>query len=276
VGTRPSAANAVPPLEAPPKPTALATPPKPAPAVPTPEPVALATPPKPAPAVPTPVAPAKPNAHAAPPKPAPAFPAPPTAGSQPHHAAVLPFEAARPSPPPPAPADAALEPDTITTAGPFALATSTELTPAEVTFLPPKRMLRVLVAGIAVLAIGAATWWIASRGSASQPVGDRETPSAIAQPTAAPGHRSTTETPTTSAAVGQPALRAEPAAENSPGAPSQGALALPNALGPAASPSAGRSATPLPIQQHPFPPTGPGPAKLKHSSGHHGYDPEGI
>jgi serine/threonine-protein kinase len=279
VGARPSPAIAIPPLDASPKPGVLATPPKPPSTLPPPnappKPVALATPPKPPSTLPPPNAPPKPVALAAPPTPPPASRAPITTGPSQRHAAVLPLEAH--APPPPDPSEAALEPDPVTTAGPFAMATQPELTPQEVTFLPPKRMLRILVAGGAVLVIGGATWWIASRGSASPPAGDRGTPSAVARPTAAPGHGSVTETPNATA-PGEPANRTGSAAEDSPGTPSQ-AAAAPNALGPGASPSGVRTATPIPVLQHPFPPTpptGPGPAKPKHSPGHRGYEPEGI
>ena len=248
LGPDPSPAIAIPALDAPPKPVAVAAPPKPAPAVSGPE------------------APPKPVAVAAPPKPVAALPSrAPAPAHAPAHAPA----------PTPTPSGAALEPDTSTTAVPFALATPAMLDPPEA-FVVPRNgaMLRLLVGAGAALAIAAASWWIASRESAPQPEVNRETPSALAQPTAAPVRGSATEI------VDRPALRRDP--EESPHAPPPAVLPpASNGAAPATGPSAARAATPIPALQHPFPlpptsPTSPAPAKPKHSPGHHGYDPEGI
>ena len=279
LGTNPSPAIAIPRLDAPPKPMAVVAAPKPAPVGPVldapPKPVAVVAP-KPAPVGPLLDAPPKPVAVVAPPKPAPVSPAPAAAGSPQPRAAAPAVEAA-PAARPPTPSRSAPVQDAITAAGTFALATSAMLTPPEAPARPPKGMLRILIGGGAVLAIGAATWWVASRGAAPQPPEGRETPSTVSRPAAAPVRTSATEAPAATPS-GRSALTADPATTDSPWVPVPPiAPTPPNAAAAATPPSPARAAAPpLPVAPHAFPPASPVPAKPKRSPGHRGYDPQGI
>ena len=221
-------------------------------------------------------APPKPVAVVAPPKPAPVSPAPAATGSPQPRAAAPAVEAAHAARPP-TPSRSAPVQDAITAAGPFALATSAMLMPPEAPARAPKGMLRILIGGGAVLAIGAATWWVASPGPAPQPAEGRETPSAVARPAAAPVRASATETPAATPS-GRSALTADPATTDSPWVPVPPIVPTPpNATAAATPPSPVRAAAPLlPVAPHPFPPASPVPAKPKRSPGHRGYDPEGI
>ena len=253
VGPSPSPAIAIPPLDAPPKPGAVVAPPRRAPSFPPPP------------------APPKPGAVVAPPKRAASIPAPPPASSPQPRAPAPAVEAARAAPPPPG---AARVEDAITSAGPFALATSAMLMPPEAPARPPKGMLRILVGGGAVLAIGGATWWVASRGSAPQSAEGQQAPSAVAQPATAPVHKSAIEAPATTPS-GRSALKADPATTDSPWVPVPPiAPTQPDAPAAATTPSPARAAPPpLPMAPHAFPPASPVPAKPRR---HRGYDPEGI
>jgi serine/threonine protein kinase len=278
LGTDPSPAIAIPPLDAPPKPVAVVVPPRPAPVTPVldapPKPVAVVAPPKPVPVTRVLDAPRKLVAVVAPPKRAPVSPAPAAAGS-PQPRAAAPAVEATPAARPPTHSRSAPVQDAITAAGTFALATSAMLIPPQAPARPPRGMLRILIGGGALLAIGAATWWVASRGSAPQPAEGRETPSAVAHPAAAPVHQSATEAPAAKPS-GHSALTADPATTDSPWVPVPIVPAPPNATA-ATPPSPARAAAPLlPVAPHAFPPANPVPARPKRSPGHRGYDPEGI
>jgi hypothetical protein len=222
-----------------PAPVMAAQPLRPAPLAPPPAPVMAAQPLRPAPLPPPPA----PVAVAAPAAPV-AAPAAPVAIAAP--------AAAKPSAP-------AHVPIAITTAAPFALATPASLEGSEARPTRPNGLLRAAAAVAAVLGIGAATWWIASR--------DAHPASALAAPSAAaqhPPHESATES----------------AAPEAPVAPPVGANP-----GPAPLPTSGTDPPPAIVNEPPPAPTSarapaPGPAlvlppKQKHSSTR-AYDPQGI
>ena len=169
----------------------------------------------------------------------------------------------------------------LTTAAPFAVATPAVLEVAQARATRPRGMLGIAVATAAVLAIGIATWWIASRDA--HPTAIVVAPSAVARPALPSAREPAAERPV-SPPIGAPAVAQDPAPVNA-GTPASAtgptnAGTPANATGPTAgaptnSPEPANA--PVPNARAPVPafPGVAGP-RPKHIPIRHGYDPQGI
>jgi Protein tyrosine and serine/threonine kinase len=212
-------------------------------------------------------------AAAAPPPPDP-FPLPPSAPLPLQPAAPLPLPASARLPLPPAaplPPSAPLPlatvrfEDATTTAAPFALATSATLEPAAPRPDRARRVLRIVVGGAAVLAIGAATWWIAARGPATRaPALDEAPASASPAQDPARGGSNVPRAIPGAASGGEPPRAASVEAQGT-SAPTPGPI--PSVIAPVAGAPSPSVRAPLPASV---------PARPKRAPTHRGYDPEGI
>ncbi len=248
------------PLAPPQAPVVAAQPLRPPPLGPPPAPVAAAQPLRPAPLAPppapeaVPLPPPAPVAIAAPPAPV-AVVAPVAQVAV--VAPVAPVAVAAPvAPKPSAPARL---PIAITTAAPFALATPASLEGSEARATRPNGMLRTAAAAAAVLGIGAATWWIASRDA--HPATVIAAPSATAQTAERPPHESAAET--AAPAPVAPPLGATPASAPMPTSAGEPPPAIVNE--PPAAPTSARAPAPAVVL----------PPKQRHPATR-AYDPQGI
>jgi hypothetical protein len=161
---------------------------------------------------------------------------------------------------PPAPAPVA---DEITTAAPFAVATPARFEASMAGTVRPRGALPIAVAVGALLAIGAATWWVASRDA--HPATVVLPTSAVAKPASSANapHGSASEVPPTSAAAPTPEPDPSPASVGpTTNAPDPAVAPVLNARAPAPAPAPG--------------PAGVLPPRPKHAPIRHGYDPQGI
>ncbi len=157
------------------------------------------------------------------------------------------------------------------TAAPFALATSAMPAPPQAPAGRPKGILRIVAGAIAVLGIGGATFWVASRGPATHPAAAPGVPTGITQPTPDTARESVIEAPASTASAAAPAPSAPPPAPTTVGTtPTPSASVAPGALG-----SARVLAPAAPIVHSPLP-ASPVPARPKRSPAHREYDPQGI
>jgi hypothetical protein len=155
----------------------------------------------------------------------------------------------------------------ITTAAPFALATSARLAPAQAPAGRPKGTFRIVAGSGAVLVIGAATFWVASRGPATHAAATPDRPPAIAPALNSP-RETVTEAP--AAKTADPTLGPTTATADAP------ANAPPPPPAANAAPAGAHSpAPPAPVLHAPLP-ASPVPARPKRSPAHREYDPQGI
>jgi hypothetical protein len=121
-------------------------------------------------------------------------------------------------------------------------------------------MFRIVAGSGAVLVIGAATFWVASRGPAAHPAAAPDPP-AITQPAPRVPRETVTEAP---AKTADPVLGATKAIADAPA----------NAPPPPSAAPAARPAPQTPVVHAPLP-ASPVLARPKHSP-HREYDPQGI
>jgi Protein kinase domain len=220
------------PIAVPPPPTPVAVLPPPAPIAVLPPFVPIATAPV-APVAPVPVAPV----------------APPLTS--------VPFT---PDPPPSA----------ITTAAPFAVATPAMFEASEVRATRPRGALRTAIATGAALAIGAATWWIASRDARPTAVGPAA--SMVAKPASDESHESTNKS-----AVARPTAAPAPGMDPAPATGGTTTNAAdPTVAGTTTNPPDPTVPPALNTRAPVLAAPGVTPPRPKHVPTRHGYDPQGI